>query len=292
MQYNSVSLLKNVSDSLLRSSMLGRRCVSSAPLTIVRREEGVENITLANPKTRNALSLDMIKKITEDISRAGEDKTVRTIVLRGEGKVFSAGHNLKEMTVETSYEYHMEIFNTCEKMMMLVGQVPVPVVGVVTGLAAAAGCQLISSCDLVVAAPSATFSTPGAAVGLFCHTPGIPLARRVPRAVSGYMLLTGQPITAEEAYNAGLVSRLVEEDKVDDEVKNICAAIASKPRGVITLGKRFYQQQVEMPLSAAYPAGGRVMADNLWYKDAQEGIAAFKEKRKPVFGHTQDKVEG
>jgi len=285
--------------SLLRSASLlssqvqvqGRRCVSSAPLTIVRREGGVENITLANPKTRNALSLDMIKKITEDISRAGEDKTVRTIVLRGEGKVFSAGHNLKEMTMETSYEYHLEIFNTCEKMMMLVGQVPVPVVGVVTGLAAAAGCQLISSCDLVVAAPSATFSTPGAAVGLFCHTPGIPLARRVPRAVSGYMLLTGQPITAEEAYNAGLVSRLVEEDKVDDEVKNICAAIASKPRGVITLGKRFYQQQIEMPLSAAYPAGGRVMADNLWYKDAQEGIAAFKEKRKPVFGHTQDKVE-
>jgi enoyl-CoA hydratase/carnithine racemase len=121
----------------------------------------------------------------------------------------------------------------------------VPVVGVVTGLAAAAGCQLISSCDLVVAGPSATFSTPGAAVGLFCHTPGIPLARRVPRAVSGYMLLTGQPITAQEAYNAGLVSRLVEEDKVDDEVKNICAAIASKPRGVITLGKRFYQQQVK-----------------------------------------------
>ena len=96
----------------------------------------------------------------------------------------------------------------------------------------------------MVATPSATFSTPGAAVGLFCHTPGIPLARRVPRAVSGYMLLTGQPITAEEAYNAGLVSRLVEEDKLDDEVKNICAAIASKPRGVITLGKRFYQQQV------------------------------------------------
>jgi len=284
-------LLNNVSGSLLRSSKLVRRSLSSAPLTIVRREEGVEHITLANPKTRNALSLDMMKKITEDISRAGEDKTVRTIVLRGEGKVFSAGHNLKEMTMETSYEYHLEIFNTCEKMMMLVGQVPVPVVGVVTGLAAAAGCQLISSCDLVVAAPSATFSTPGAAVGLFCHTPGIPLARRVPRAVSGYMLLTGQPITAEEAYNAGLVSRLVEEDKVDDEVKNICAAIASKPRGVITLGKRFYQQQIEMPLSAAYPAGGRVMADNLWYKDAQEGIAAFKEKRKPVFGHTQDKVE-
>ena len=220
--------------------------------------------------------------------------------------MFSGGHNLKEMTVETGYDYHMEIFNTCEKMMRLIGQVgptppipssphlclpqvPVPVIGVVTGLAAAAGCQMISSCDLVVAAPSARFSTPGAAVGLFCHTPGIPLARRVPRAVSGYMLLTGETITAQEAYNAGLVSRLVEEDKVDKEVERICAAIASKPRGVIALGKKFYQEQLELPLSLAYPAGGKVMADNLWYQDAQEGIAAFKEKRKPVFSHTDDK---
>ena len=210
--------------------------------------------------------------------------------------------------METGYDYHMEIFNTCEKMMRLIGQVgptpqipssphlclsqvPVPVIGVVTGLAAAAGCQMISSCDLVVAAPSARFSTPGAAVGLFCHTPGIPLARRVPRAVSGYMLLTGETITAQEAYNAGLVSRLVEEDKVDKEVERICAAIASKPRGVISLGKKFYQEQLELPLSLAYPAGGKVMADNLWYQDAQEGIAAFKEKRKPVFSHTDDKVE-
>jgi len=264
---------------------------STDNLTVIRRQDGVEHITLANPKTRNALSMDMMKRITEDISRAAEDKTVRAIVLRGEGKVFSAGHNLKEMTVETSYEYHMEIFNTCEKMMLLVGQVPVPVVGVVTGLAAAAGCQLISSCDLVVAGPNARFSTPGASVGLFCHTPGIPLARRVPRAVSGYMLLTGEPITAQEAYNAGLVSKLVEEDKVEEEVEKICAAIASKPRGVIALGKKFYQQQIEMAMTAAYPAGGRVMADNLWYKDAQEGIAAFKEKRRPVFGHTQDKVQ-
>jgi len=293
MNMNSAMRL-NSTGSLLRSGICGHRSVSTstaATLTTVTRQEGVAHITLANPKTRNALSLDMMKRITEDISRAAEDKTVRTIVLRGEGKVFSAGHNLKEMTVETSYDYHMEIFNTCEKMMLLVGQVPVPVVGVVTGLAAAAGCQLISSCDLVVASTAASFSTPGASVGLFCHTPGIPLARRVPRAVSGYMLLTGEPITAQEAYNAGLVSKLVEEDKVEEEVEKICTAIASKPRGVIALGKKFYQQQIEMAMTAAYPAGGRVMADNLWYKDAQEGIAAFKEKRRPVFGHTQDKVQ-
>jgi len=285
-------MLKSIfgSVSLLRSSVVSR-CLSTDTLTTVKRDGSVENITLSNPKTRNALSLDMMKKLTEDISRAGEDKTVRTIVLRGEGKVFSGGHNLKEMTVETGYDYHMEIFNTCENMMRLIGQVPVPVLGVVTGLAAAAGCQMISSCDLVVAAPSARFSTPGAAVGLFCHTPGIPLARRVPRAVSGYMLLTGETITAQEAYNAGLVSRLVEEDMVDEEVKRICAAIASKPRGVIALGKKFYQAQLELPLSQAYPAGGKVMAENLWYQDAQEGIVAFKEKRKPVFSHTDNKVE-
>merc|ERR1712241_1108258 len=163
----------------------------------------------------------MMKKLIGDISDAGKNKDVRSIVLRGEGKVFSAGHNLKEMTKETGYEYHMEIFNTCEKMMLLVGQVPIPVVGVVTGLAAAAGCQLISSCDLVVAGPAAQFSTPGASVGLFCHTPGIPLARRVPRAVSGYMLLTGTPISADMAYNAGLVSRLVSEEKLDEEVAKV-----------------------------------------------------------------------
>merc|ERR1719348_1413271 len=224
----------------------------------------------------------MMKKLIGDISDAGKNKDVRSIILRGEGKVFSAGHNLKEMTKETGYEYHMEIFNTCEKLMLLVGQVPVPVISVVTGLAAAAGCQLVSSSDIVIATPSAQFSTPGASVGLFCHTPGIPLARRVPRAVSGYMLLTGEPINAKEAYNAGLISKLVEnEDNVEEEVEKICEAIVSKPRGVIALGKKFYQQQIEMAMTAAYPAGGKVMADNLWYKDAQEGIAAFKEKRRP-----------
>lgn len=262
-----------------------------ASLTRVTREEGVEHITLAHPKTRNALSLDMMLQLTEDLARAGADRGVRAIVLRGEGKVFSSGHNLKEMTVETGYEHHKKIFDTCEQMMRLVGQVPVPVIGLVTGHAAAAGCQLIASCDMVIAGPGAQFSTPGASVGLFCHTPGIPLARRVPRSVSGYMLLTGLPIGAEEAVQAGLVSRLLPEDQLEEEVARICAAICSKPRGVIALGKRFYQQQVELPLSAAYPAGGDVMVENLWYKDAQEGIQAFKEKRSPVFSHSDERAD-
>jgi len=274
----------------LTSQLTIRRCMSN--LTSVVREGDVENITLSNPKARNALSLDMMNQLTEDLARAGRDKEVRTIVLRGEGKVFSAGHNLKEMTVETGYEYHKRIFDTCENMMRLLGQVPVPVVGVVTGLAAAAGCQLIASCDIVVAGPHAKFSTPGASVGLFCHTPGVPLVRRVPRAVSGYMLLTGQPITVQEAYNAGLVSKIADTDEgVEQEVELICAAIGSKPRGVIALGKKFFQKQLELPIDAAYKEGGKVMADNLWYKDAQEGISAFKEKRTPYFIHTDEKAE-
>jgi len=262
-----------------------------ASLTRVSREEGVTTITLTSPATRNALSLDMMLRVTEQLEEAAADRSVRTVVLRGEGKVFSAGHNLKEMTVDTGYDFHRKIFDTCENMMRLVGEVPVPVIGVVTGIAAAAGCQLIASCDLVVAGPRAQFSTPGAAVGLFCHTPGIPLARRVPRAVSGHMLLTGLPIDAEQAARAGLVSSLVAEDRVEDEVAKICAAIASKPRGVVALGKRFYQRQLELPMCEAYPAGGRVMVDNLWYRDAQEGIQAFKDKRKPVFSHGEEKVE-
>ena len=259
-------------------------------LTTVRREDGVATITLSNPATRNSLSLEMMTTLKENISSAAADKTVRSIVLRGEGKVFSAGHNLKELTKETSYEDHLAVFAECESLMLLVGKVSVPVIAVVTGHAAAAGCQLVSSCDIVLATPSAQFSTPGASVGLFCHTPGIPLARRVPRAVSGYMLLTGTPISADMAYNAGLVSRLVEEEELEEEVEKVCKAIASKPRGVITLGKKFYQRQLELPLHSAYEEGGEVMAENLQYKDAQEGIKAFIEKRKPSFSHSQEKI--
>ena len=179
---------------------------SQSPVQVERREDGVANVTLSSPRTRNTLSLVTMQTMIEQISALGEDTSVRSIVLRGEGKVFSSGHNLKEMTMDSGCD-HVKIFNTCEELMVLLSQVPVPVIGVVTGLAAAAGCQLVASCDIVLATHSASFSTPGASVGLFCHTPGIPLARKVPRAVSGYMLLTGNTISAAEAYNAGLVSK-------------------------------------------------------------------------------------
>jgi len=259
-------------------------------LTSLRKENGVANLTLTSPKTRNCLSLEMMETVMKNLEDILKDNEVRTVVLRGEGKVFSSGHNLKEMTGETGQAFHVRIFNTCSELMQLVEKFPVPVISVVTGVAAAAGCQLVASSDIVVATPQSRFSTPGASVGLFCHTPGIPLARRVPRAISGYMLLTGESITGEEAYTAGLVSRLVEEDLVQTEVDRICASIASKPREVISMGKKFYKKQIEMPLDEAYRRGGHVMVENLGFKDAQEGIRAFKEKRKPNFCHTDEQA--
>ena len=166
------------------------------------------DITLASPKTRNALSLDMMNCLISDLTTAAANPAVRSIVLRASGgHVFSAGHNLKEMTADTGRDHHRQIFETCEDLMQLIGRLPVPVIAAVDGLAAAAGCQLVASSDIAVATPASRFSTPGASVGLFCHTPGIALARRVPRAVSGYMLLTGEPISGEEALRAGLVSK-------------------------------------------------------------------------------------
>lgn len=265
--------------------------LNQSTLTSLNKENGVANLTLNSPKTRNCLSLEMMEILIQNLRDTAQDESVRSIVLRGEGKVFSSGHNLKEMTVDTGYDYHMKIFNTCSTLMQLIEQLPVPVISVVTGVAAAAGCQLVASSDIVVATPQSRFSTPGASVGLFCHTPGIPLARRVPRAMSGFMLLTGESITGTEAYNAGLVSKLVSDELVQSEVDRICASIASKPRGVTALGKQFYKKQMEMSLSSAYEAGGHVMAKNLWFKDAQEGIAAFKEKRKPSFTHTNQTLK-
>jgi len=277
--------------SHLGPNLILSRSLSSSPLTKVTRQGGVETILLSSPATRNALSLEMMETLVANINAAGADKEVRAIVLKGEGKVFSAGHNLKEMTAEQGKEYIGKIFETCEKLMLSLVEVPVPVISAVTGLATAAGCQMVAASDIAVAGPHARFSTPGASVGLFCHTPGIPLARRVPRAVSGYMLLTGEPINAREAYTAGLVSKLVEEDDlVEVEIDKICAAISTKPRAVISLGKKFYQEQLEMSLKDAYTAGSQVMMHNLTYRDAQEGIQAFKEKRKPVFCHTDDVV--
>ena len=242
------------------------------------------------PKTRNSLSLEVLKMLCNemDVSASGD---VRSIVIRGEGRVFSAGHNLKEMTVDEGTKYHQQIFDQCNQLMFNIVKNSVPVIAAVDGVAAAAGCQLVAMCDIAVSTQKSSFSVPGANVGIFCSTPGIPLARMVPRKTSSYMLFTGHSINAEEALRAGLISKMVSDSNaLDEEINSICEAIKAKPKEVIALGKRFYYKQLEMGLSEAFREGGGVMVDNLRYKDAQEGISAFKEKRKPVWSHTDEKV--
>jgi len=252
---------------------------------------GAKNIIMCAPKTRNSLSMEMLHRLHGEISSDVIGKEVRSIVLRGEGKAFSAGHNLKEMTVQEGSQYHQQIFDACNRLMLAMAKSPVPVIAVVDGVAAAAGCQLVAMCDIAVATQKSSFSVPGSAVGIFCSTPGIPLARMVPRKTSAYMLMTGNPISAEEALRTGLISKMAaDSESLEAEVGSICEAIASKPRGVVALGKRFFYKQLEMGLSEALQEGGQVMVDNLKYRDAQEGIAAFKEKRKPVWSHTDEKV--
>lgn len=276
--------------SWLRHSRWGTRCLShvsknSSPL-LVSEENGVRHITLANPKTRNALSLHMLEELETAVCK--EDPNLRCIVLGAQGKVFSAGHNLKELTAKDGRDYHQEVFNTCTRLMLALQRIPVPVVAKVNGVAAAAGCQLVASCDIVIATDTSSFSTPGGSVGIFCSTPGIPLVRCVPRKVSAHMLLTGLPISAQEALRCGLVSKIVSEDEIENEIQKTVDAITHKSKAVIALGKKFMYRQMEMSIEEAYGEGGCIMVNNINMIDGQEGIKSFIEKRKPNWSHSED----
>ncbi|KAK8750042.1 hypothetical protein OTU49_015208 [Cherax quadricarinatus] len=279
-----------LSTSLIGSPKWGFKWFSqvSAPYSLlqVSQENGVRRITLADAKTRNSLSLQMLKELQTAITP--KDPSLRCIVLGAQGKVFSAGHNLKELTLKEGRNYHQKVFDACSELMLALRDLPVPVVATVNGVAAAAGCQLVASCDVVLATQNSSFSTPGGSVGIFCSTPGIPLVRCVPWKVSAHMLLTGLPITAEEALHAGLVSKVVLENELEQETQRIVDAITRKSKAVISLGKKFMYKQMEMGIEEAYREGSCVMVDNINLKDGQEGISSFIEKRKPRWSHSDE----
>ncbi|KAK3864754.1 hypothetical protein Pcinc_029583 [Petrolisthes cinctipes] len=256
------------------------------PRLIVEETEGVRRITLADPKTRNSLSLEMLEALHSAVVKT--DPALRCIVLEAEGKVFSAGHNLKELTQKEGKGHHNRVFDACADLMLGLANLRVPVVAKVDGVATAAGCQLVASCDIVIATHNSSFSTPGGNVGIFCSTPGIPLVRCVPRKVSAHMLLTGLPITADEALRAGLVSKVVPQEELDAETQKVVDAILNKSSPVITLGKRFMYRQMEMSIEEAYREGSCVMVHNINMKDGQEGINSFIQKRKPNWTHEKD----
>lgn len=225
----------------------------------------------------------MMNSILSGLTDNQDDPELRCIVVSADGSVFSAGHNLKELVPETGSEFHKTIFSLCSDMMLAIIKSPVPVIAKVNGLAAAAGCQFIATCDMTICSDQSTFSTPGASFGIFCSTPGIAVARTVNRMTATKMLFTGLPISATEALQAGLVSSVVPTAELDAEVNKCCHAICQKSRPVIELGKKFFYQQLIMDIGTAYQKGAEVMTNNLAMDDGKEGIKSFVEKRKPIW---------
>lgn len=239
-------------------------------------------ITLCNPSKRNSLSLDVLRELTVAFSRAGESNA-RGIVLAAEGPVFSAGHNFGDMA-GASRDKALELFTVCSDMMQLMHSVPQPIVARVHALATAAGCQLVATCDLAVAARSAAFALPGGKGGLFCHTPLVAVARTLPPKRALEMALTGDTISAETAAEWGFVNAVVDDDQLDSAVAELLARATKGSRESKALGKRTFYSQVDMNVPDAYSFASAVMADAAVSDVAQEGIAAFLAKRPPDFG--------
>ncbi|XP_014210633.1 enoyl-CoA hydratase domain-containing protein 3, mitochondrial [Copidosoma floridanum] len=290
--------LLQVGRSITRSLATGRTLLSTRPpspaadadkYVETTQARGVRRIILSHPSTRNSLSLGMMSAIMHNLTHDGDNPELRSVVILAvPGSVFSAGHNLKELKSSDGESHHRRVFETCAQLMKAIADCPVPVIAAVDGLAAAAGCQLVAACDIVVATERSSFSTPGANFGIFCSTPGIPLVRNVPKKVAAHMLFTGLPISAHEAHQAGLVSKLVSTDSLEREVDKITNAISEKSRSVLRLGKRFVKEQLEVDTDTAYSLGTEIMVNNLKLKDAQEGISSFSEKRKPSWTHGYD----
>ncbi|XP_018562184.1 enoyl-CoA hydratase domain-containing protein 3, mitochondrial isoform X2 [Anoplophora glabripennis] len=230
----------------------------------------------------------MMQSLLENIEKDKYNQKLRVIVLAAEGPVFSAGHNLKELAPESGRPQHEKVFQLASKLMYSIIDSPVPIVAQINGLAAAAGCQLVAQCDIVVCTEHSKFSTPGANFGIFCSTPGIPLARKVQKSTALNMLLTGLPISAAEALKSGLVTKVCALEDLESEVDKICQEIMAKSRSVIAVGKRFYYRQVELDIKKAYELGANQMVENLQMADGKEGVRSFVEKRKPIWTHKNE----
>ena len=251
------------------------------PVLLREDEGGVVRLTLNRPQARNALSRALMTALEEELARVREDRLARVVVLAGAGPAFCAGHDLRELRAEPGRESYERLFAQCSRLMQTITALPQPVIARVHGVATAAGCQLVATCDLAVAADYATFSTPGVNIGLFCSTPMVALSRNVGRKQAMEMLLTGDMVAAEEACRIGLVNQVVEPGKAQEEALALAAKIAKKSAAVVKLGKEAFYRQIEMNLADAYAYASEVMVTNMMARDAGEGISAFIEKRAP-----------
>ena len=250
------------------------------PLVLRSLEDGVMTLTLNRGERFNPLSTDMIAALDAALIDAGSDVAARVIVLAAAGKGFSAGHDLKEMRAHArDVQWQRRLFDACSRMMVRLTELPQPVIARVHGIATAAGCQLVSMCDLAVAADTATFALPGVNIGVFCSTPAVGVARNVGRKRAMQMLLTGEMIDAHTARDWGLVNQVVAADALDAAVARFAEIIKARSAATIRLGKQAFYRQIEQPIAPAYATTGEVMACNMLLDDASEGIDAFLGKR-------------
>lgn len=245
--------------------------------------DGVAVLTLSDPRSINALSEAMLAALQEALDQIGSDRSVRAVILRAAGDHFCAGHNLKEMTAarageDGGFQYFQDLFATCSRMMQTIVTLPQVVIAEVSGIATAAGCQLVASCDLAVASEEARFATSGVNIGLFCSTPMVALSRNVARKHAMEMLVLGDFIPAARAAEMGLVNRVVPRPDLAATTMDLARRIAGKSPAAVRIGKRAFYQQAEMPLAEAYGFAGRVMAENMMARDAEAGIGAFVSK--------------
>ncbi len=255
---------------------------------VVRREAGIAIITLNCPARRNALSLKVLGALNSAIEDISADKETSAVVLAAEGPVFCAGHDLKELTAhrgddDRGRKFFEKTMAACAQTMQAIVRSRKPFIAAVDGVAAAAGCQLVATCDLAVASETATFNTPGVNIGLFCSTPMVALSRNVSRKHAMEMLLLGEMLPADRAEEFGLVNRVVPGDRVFDEAMGMAQVIASKSPLTVAIGKEAFYRQLEVGLGEAYDYASDVMVRNMMARDAEEGIGAFVEKREPTW---------
>ncbi|MHB8668224.1 MAG: enoyl-CoA hydratase [Burkholderiales bacterium] len=257
------------------------QAVAAEPLLLRQDDGGVVTLTLNRPTQFNSLSQALMRELQTELDRIAADERVRVVIMAGAGKAFCAGHDLKEMRSDASKAFQQQLFRQCSELMLALVRMPQPVIARVHGIATAAGCQLVSMCDLAVASDNARFAVSGVNLGLFCSTPSVGLSRNLGRKQALEMLLTGEFIDAQAALARGLVNRVVPLEQLDAEIRKLVDSILAKTPVAIKLGKQAFYRQLEMGLEGAYELASEVMACNMMAEDAQEGIDAFVAKRKP-----------
>lgn len=257
------------------------QAVAAEPLLLRQDDGGVVTLTLNRPAQFNSLSQALMRELQTELDRIAADERMRVVIMAGAGKAFCAGHDLKEMRSDASKAFQQQLFRQCSKLMLTLVRMPQPVIARVHGIATAAGCQLVSMCDLAVASDNARFAVSGVNLGLFCSTPSVGLSRNLGRKQALEMLLTGEFIDAQTALARGLVNRVVPLEQLDAEIRKLTDSILAKTPVAIKLGKQAFYRQLEMGLEQAYDLASETMACNMMAEDAREGIDAFVAKRKP-----------